>query len=55
MEILNTKEYKKFKTITGNRVISQKKVNRLKEDVENGLNLFPYCPIIVSPEEDGFF
>ena len=47
MEIKNTKNYEAFDTITGNRVVNKKKVERLVEDVRSGLNLLPYCPIVV--------
>lgn len=52
MEIQKTEDYEKFTTITGNRTISSKKVDRIVEDVKNGLNLFPYCPIIVTKGVD---
>ncbi len=52
MEIKATKDYEKFDTILGNRIINEKKVQRLMEDINKGLNLLPYCPIIVYPEKD---
>lgn len=52
MEILETTDYELFQTINGNRIISSKKVKKIVGDVENGLNLFCYCPIIVC-ERDG--
>tara|TARA_R110002167_G_scaffold81296_1_gene222659 strand:+ start:1500 stop:2228 length:729 start_codon:yes stop_codon:yes gene_type:complete len=55
MEIKKSNEYKNFVTIIGNRKISKRKVDRIKFDVENGLNLFPYCPIIVSDNEKGTY
>lgn len=54
MEIQNTKDYEKFVTVMGNRNIVPNKVERIVKDVENGLNLFKYCPIIVSKEGDKF-
>lgn len=54
MEILNTKDYERFVTVMGNRTIVPNKVQRLVNDVENGLNLFKYCPIIVSVDGDKF-
>lgn len=51
MEILNTKDYDRFDTITGNRNISQPKVDGIINDIKNGLNLLPYCPIIVYDNE----
>lgn len=47
MDILYTTDYHRFSTINGNRIINQKKVDRLIEDIQDGLNLLPYCPIIV--------
>lgn len=48
MQILESTDYKLFETINGNRTISAKKVSKIKKDVDNGLNLFPYCPIVVN-------
>jgi len=47
MEIKNTKKYDEFTTIIGNRRINQKKVAQMVKDVQSGLNLLPFCPIIV--------
>ena len=43
-----TKDYSRFSFIRGNRDISQKKVDKLIASIESGLDLLPYCPIIVS-------
>jgi len=43
-----TKDYSQFSFIKGNRDISQKKVDKLIASIESGLDLLPYCPIIVS-------
>lgn len=53
MTIETTTDYDQFNLIKGNRTISRKKVERLKNDFSSGLNLFPYCPIIVSPASEG--
>jgi hypothetical protein len=53
MEIQQSQQFEQFKTVNGNRNISMKKVNKIMEDVKNGLNLFPYCPVIVNPSPDG--
>lgn len=55
MTIQQTDNYDWFQFITGNRVVSRRKVDRIKNDVNNGLNLFPYCPIIVNRSEDDKF
>lgn len=54
MEIKSTSNYELFETITGNRVVNNKKIEKLTEDVQNGLNLLPYCPIVVYKEGDIF-
>lgn len=45
-----TKDYKKFKFIHGNRDLLPIKLKRLMEDIKEGLNLLPYCPILVNKE-----
>ncbi len=52
MKILQTTQYDLFTTITGNRIINKKKVERLEIDITDGLNLLPYCPIIVYEDEN---
>lgn len=54
MEIQKTTNYDKFSTITGNRNINQKKIDNIIRDVENGLNLLPFVPVIVYKEDDKF-
>lgn len=56
MNILTTSDYSRFDTITGNRVINKKKIQKLTEDIKAGLNLLPYCPVIVyrDQDEEGF-
>lgn len=51
MEIKSTKNYDDFTTIIGNRRINQRKVDQMITDVVSGLNLLPYCPIIVVKQE----
>ncbi len=48
MEILQTTDYAKFESITGNRRISTSKVEKICEDIKNGFNMLQYTPIIVS-------
>ena len=50
MQIQSTTNYKLFKTITGNRIVNKKKIERLTEDIQKGLNLLPFCPIVVYKE-----
>lgn len=47
MEIKQSFDYHHFKTITGNRNLSEKKVQNIINDINTGLNLLPYCPIII--------
>lgn len=52
MEILSTTDYSVFEKITGNRILNKKKIERLVEDIQNGLDLLPYCPIVVYRDEE---
>lgn len=45
--IMTSYEHENFKKIIGNRPIMEGKVNKLIEDIKNGLNLLKYCPILV--------
>jgi len=56
MTIHETKNYHSFELLTGNRPVNKQKISKLKNEAKNGLNLFPYCPIIVyqQPETDVF-
>jgi hypothetical protein len=47
VKILNESDYSKFSTINGNRSVSEKKIQTIVNDIENGFNMLPYCPIIV--------
>ena len=49
-EIQISEDYSVFKMILGNRGIYEPKISRLIKDFGDGLNLFPYCPIIVFRE-----
>ena len=54
MKINTSTDYEKFKPIMGNRKISAAKVKKLVADIEGGLNLLPYCPIVVYPSVGAF-
>lgn len=54
MEIQQSTDYGKFSPITGNRIINKAKVDKLVEDITKGLNLLPYCPIIVYQDNEEF-
>lgn len=45
-----TKDYKQFKFITGNRVINEAKIRRIIKDIDNGLDMLKYCPIVVTAD-----
>lgn len=47
MNIKTTEDYGLFVPIDGNRAVNQKKVEALVKDINEGLNLLPYAPIIV--------
>jgi len=51
-EIKCTNDYSKFSLLVGNRVVNKSKINKLMEEVTNGLNLFPYCPIVTYKDGD---
>ena len=53
-QIVQTNDYSLFESITGNRNLSQTKIEKICNDIANGFNMLPYCPIIVS-ESDGKF
>jgi len=46
--IKRTYNYKLFKKIRGNRTIKIKKVKKLVNSIDGGLNLLPYCPVLVN-------
>jgi hypothetical protein len=54
MEIKNTTDYNSFDTIIGNRVLNVRKIDKICLDIENGFNMLPFCPIIVSEKEGKF-
>ncbi len=45
-----TYNYKMFKFIKGNRPIVGAKINNLTKSYQSGLNLFPYCPVLVNKD-----
>ncbi len=48
--IKTTTDYDKFNFIVGNRNLNKNKIERIITDIKNGLNLLPYCPILVFPD-----
>lgn len=55
MEIQQSKKYECFENIIGNRNLSVAKIDKICDDVNNGFNMLPYCPIVVSENEPGLF
>lgn len=49
-QIKVTNLYNVFKNITGNRELNMNKIKRIEKDIAAGLNMLPYCPIIVDSE-----
>lgn len=47
-KIEKTTDYKQFKFIKGNRPLVPSKVKSLINSFEGGINLFPYCPVLVN-------
>jgi hypothetical protein len=50
-EIKTNNNYNQFEMIVGNRNLNVKKIERIIEDIKNGVNLLPYCPIIVYEDQ----
>ena len=46
-KIYFTRDYTRFKAIKGNRLLNEKKIDRIIEDIQSGLDMLKYCPIIV--------
>ncbi len=50
VKVYFTKEYNRFSFINGNRNISDRKVKKIMKDIDEGLDVLKYCPIIVNEE-----
>lgn len=50
--INETTNYKVFQFLNGNRPVNTNKVQKLKQEIKNGINLLPYCPVVVYAEGD---
>ena len=48
--IYYTKDYKQFKFITGNRKLNDTKIKKIINDIDDGLNMLKYCPIVVTDD-----
>ena len=50
VQILWTKDYGQFRFLKGNRDLDEVKIKRIMRSIENGLEFFRYCPIMVNNE-----
>lgn len=46
------KDYETFTLLTGNRIVNKSKIDKIKGDINSGLNLLPYCPVIVFEKDN---
>jgi len=49
-KIYFTRDYGRFKSILGNRDLIQSKIKRIISDIEDGIDMLKYCPIIVDKD-----
>lgn len=42
-----TKDYGRFNCINGNRPLNEKKIKKIIDDIDGGLDMLKYCPIVV--------
>lgn len=52
VKVYFTRDYGLFKTMEGNRQLNEGKIRRIKNDIDNGLDVLKYCPVICH-EKDG--
>lgn len=45
-----SKKYSDFSFLTGNRVINEMKIKNIIKDIDAGLNMLRYCPIVVTKD-----
>lgn len=50
-KVFYTKDYTRFSKITGNRDLNANKIKKMKADIESGLDILRYCPILVAEKE----
>ena len=55
MQINQSTNYELFENIIGNRNLNLAKIEKITKDVDNGFNMLPYCPIVVSETPQGKF
>ncbi len=52
IKVYYTQEYKRFKMINGNRQLNATKVKKIQKDINEGLDVLRYCPILVSEKDN---
>ena len=48
--IYYSSDYKSFKKITGNRQLNETKIKHIIQDIDKGLDMLRYCPIVVAKD-----
>lgn len=48
VKIYFTREYTRFAKLNGNRQLNMAKINKIKKDIEAGLDMLKLCPILVA-------
>ena len=52
IKIFYSKEYARFRMINGNRQLNEAKIKRIMMDIDDGLDVLRYCPILVKENGD---
>ena len=52
IKVFFTSEYSRFNMINGNRQLNNAKINRIKKDILQGLDVLRFCPILVIENGD---
>jgi hypothetical protein len=52
IKVFFTKEHSRFRMINGNRQLNESKIKRIVTDIENGIDVLKYCPILVKENGD---
>lgn len=47
IKVFFTKDYSRFRMINGNRQLNEQKIKRIINDMENGIDVLRYCPVLV--------
>jgi hypothetical protein len=52
VKVYQTTEYSRFKFINGNRELNEQKINRIVADIEAGIDVLKYYPLVVREKDD---